>query len=978
MLFAPNAKQKIAIEHERGPMLVVAGAGTGKTTVMVERVARLVANKVAAHEAILSVTYMRNAARELKERIAARTGTSPENIQAYTIHGYCEQVLRRAGQKYRHVEKEDLWIFLRQNIHELKLDHFSKASNPGEFLRDLLDLFDRCNDELKTSADYAAYVERLRKDEFPLPRVGKFKKNYEPTRDEILARCDEVARVFAKVESTLEKNGWILYGQMIPATIRLLRADAVRLADERARARFILIDEFQDCNRGQIELMALLAGEERNIFAVGDPDQAIFRFRGATSAAFEEFLGIYPDARGVVLDENLRSRSPILRSAFALIDENPGIKVETTIGDSFARAIPSSVRDAQSKTQALPVLALLGKGTDAEASEVAARIEQLAKKRAAHPGKPRFGVLYRNHWHRKELIPELAERGIPFMVRGLNALETAEVRDISAVLRVMVNPHDSASMFRVCALPTFALDPDPVQRSLRSSAARVPLSELLKEQPPAAKVLATLDRARQGAAKADWKALRSAEAAAKIFGFDDRHDALAAFLRFLKEWEKKPTTSKGDVAEFIAYMDWMSDACKTINVDSEDDPEPPPHVVRLMTAHAAKGLEFEHVFILRANSPSFPSSYKPALFEFPRELRANPDLQPESKVAQSEEERRLFYVAMTRARDTLAICAKPGTGKKDPSPVGFLRGLLASPKLKGALEKVAFQPFTIPMLTARAESQPSSGIGAWLLRPPSAALATGSLSAGAIERYDNCPLQFKLQREWKIPGSVSANLLYGNVAHQVLKDYFDAVIAGTPRSAEQSLALFVEMMAAAPFDDAHQRDLYIAKGKGEIAEFVAAQMAAPFPKVMHTEKSFDITVGNVRVTGRVDRIDDLGGNAVRIIDYKSGSSKDQDKARKSIQLSIYALAAKEAWGYDAQKLVLYNLEDQSEAETTRDAADLDAARERVRKVAESIAAGDFRAKPGSHCDWCDYRDLCPATEERLYSITLAQAAVSKN
>src|SRR3954470_2834321 len=365
MLFAPNPKQKIAIEHERGPMLVVAGAGTGKTTVLVERVARLVGNKVAIPEEILCVTYMRNAARELKERIAERTTASPEDIQAYTIHGYCEGVLKRAGQKLQHIEKEDLWIHLRQNIHELQLHHFSTASNPGEFLRDLLDMFDRCNDELKTSADYAAYVERVRKGDIPLPRVGKFKKGYEPTREEILARCDEIARVFTTVETILRKNGWILYGQMIPAAIKVLRADAEKLAEERFRARFILIDEFQDCNRGQIELMALLAGTNRNIFAVGDPDQAIFRFRGATSAAFEEFLALYPDARGVVLDDNQRSRSPILRTAFELIHENPGIKVETTVGESFARALPLSVRDTQSKAQPLPVLALVGKGFDA-------------------------------------------------------------------------------------------------------------------------------------------------------------------------------------------------------------------------------------------------------------------------------------------------------------------------------------------------------------------------------------------------------------------------------------------------------------------------------------------------------------------------------------------------------------------------------------------------------------------------------------
>ncbi len=131
MFFAPNPKQKLAIEHELGPMLVVAGAGTGKTTVLVQRVARLVEKKLASPEEILCVTYMRNAARELKERIAAETGAAPEKIQAYTIHGYCEGVLRRAGQDFKHIENEDLWIYLRQNIRELELHHFSKASNPG-------------------------------------------------------------------------------------------------------------------------------------------------------------------------------------------------------------------------------------------------------------------------------------------------------------------------------------------------------------------------------------------------------------------------------------------------------------------------------------------------------------------------------------------------------------------------------------------------------------------------------------------------------------------------------------------------------------------------------------------------------------------------------------------------------------------------------------------------------------------------------
>jgi putative RecB family exonuclease len=290
------------------------------------------------------------------------------------------------------------------------------------------------------------------------------------------------------------------------------------------------------------------------------------------------------------------------------------------------------------------------------------------------------------------------------------------------------------------------------------------------------------------------------------------------------------------------------------------------------------------------------------------------------------------------------------------------------------------RPFTIDTIAARAAElhESAAGVAGWLLRPPSASLAASSLSAGSIDRYDTCPLKFKIHSEWKVPGSASANILYGNVVHQVLKDYYDAVIAGRPRSTEQSVGLFVQLMTETQFEDDHQRDLYLSKGKSEIAAFVALHKDEAPPKIIATEKTFDIKIGGTRITGRIDRMDEIGEKRVRIVDYKTGAPKDQDKANKSLQLSIYALAAQVAWGYDAEKLVLYNLQDQTEIESTRDVFQLDAARAKISEVAEAIAAGDFHAKTGRHCGWCDYQELCPATEQRLYSIATAQAAVGKN
>ena len=185
-------------------------------------------------------------------------------------------------------------------------------------------------------------------------------------------------------------------------------------------------------------------------------------------------------------------------------------------------------------------------------------------------------------------------------------------------------------------------------------------------------------------------------------------------------------------------------------------------------------------------------------------------------------------------------------------------------------------------------------------------------------------------------------------------------------------------MDDSPFEDDHQRELYLAKGRAEVAEFVALHKDEIPPKILATERTFDIKIGETRVTGRIDRMDDLGDNRVRIVDYTTGKPQDEDKAKKSLQLTISALAAQVAWGHHAEKLVLYNLVDQSEVETTRESVEIDAARAKIQEVAAAIAAGDFHANPDRHCAWCDYRHMCPATEQRLYSISSAQAAVGTN
>jgi RecB family exonuclease len=209
---------------------------------------------------------------------------------------------------------------------------------------------------------------------------------------------------------------------------------------------------------------------------------------------------------------------------------------------------------------------------------------------------------------------------------------------------------------------------------------------------------------------------------------------------------------------------------------------------------------------------------------------------------------------------------------------------------------------------------------------------------------------------------------FGSVMHSVLRNHYEAQRAGRAQSDDQVIAVFRELLEQAGIADPDQRRLYEAQGVRELQEFLALRRAEPRVDVLATEKSFQIEIGGAKVIGRMDRIDRIDGERVAIVDYKTGSPRDQEAADDSLQLSIYALAAQRALKLVPERLVLYNLQNNQAVETRRTAAELLEAEETVREVAQRIADKDFAPDPGFHCKRCTYRELCPATEERLFEL----------
>ena len=997
--FIPTDEQRQAIEHVGGPMLVVAGAGTGKTTVLARRIAHLIQTAAASPDEILAVTYTRNSAAELIARVAAilypkqQQSLYPEmdrqrasrkllssGLQAHTFHSYCYRLLDSAGASFQLLDDKDLFVFLRRHIGEMNLQHYIKAAAPGKFLEDLLKFFSSCHDELRTPKDYDAYVAKLERREIPLPRMAKSKDAREMSDDEVLGRCHEVARAFRFAEDLLQREGLGTFGHIMTRAVDLLARRKSVLEREQRRARFILIDEFQDSNVAQIKLASLLGGEDANVFAVGDPDQAIYQFRGATSGAFDQFLQTFDPERvqRVTMSANRRSTPPILRCAYQTIKQNPTI---VSLDRSWTREPLSCDRLKREPQLAVapPVHAIAHTGIEHEACFIADTIQSMQSQDPALEWK-QIAVLYRSHWQREAVVAELTRRGIPLRVKGANLFDTPELRDALAVLRILDSSHPVA-LFRVAALAKFRVDPERFRAELALAGEGSSAEAALEKVPGGDEVIETIRAARGELIAADNTLTAAMEIAQRAFELPESMP-LRRLQEFAKQWSEKPKqiSGNGTLHEFLEYLMVFRGEAGGALVEETDEDNPVAALaptdlgdgcsrdaVQLMTVHAAKGLEFRRVFVVRVTSNSFPTSYKELLVEFPPQLRtSNGVAEPDPKTSQGQEERRLFYVAMTRAMDELYICGKVGRDKGQPAPpLRYIRELVsAAAALDGAIRCQFLPPQTqVEQLHAATESL--LPVSHWTRLDARDDARLLDLSASAIQTYETCPLKYKLKYDWRLPEDATAPLQYGNAMHLALKAYFDGVRAGRPPDEETVIACFLDEFAKASIGEPFQREMYERNGRQQLAAFLRSDLAAPAGKILQTEKRFAIEIGGVRVHGRLDRIDSLGGHDVFVADYKTGRPKTQDDADESLQLSIYALAAR-GLGHNPSSLGFINLENGTAVESQRSAKQLQEAELRVQENAAKIAAGEFEPKPNSGCvSRCSYHSICPAHEVPL-------------
>jgi DNA helicase-2/ATP-dependent DNA helicase PcrA len=970
-----NPEQRAAVRHGEGPLMVVAGAGTGKTRVITERIRYLLETQPELDGSeILGLTFTEKAAAEMKRRVVASAGERGERVALGTFHSFCAQLLTERDPELRTLDRVDHWILLRRNLPRLALDRFRKLAEPGWFLNDFVDFFSRCQDELVSPEDYQAYADMIAadyaRDKTTVPEEDR------PLREEEIARQQEIARVYRESDNLLRERHLLTFGTQLMGGVTLLRNDPALLAALRVRYRYILVDEFQDTNIAQLELLHLLCGERRNLVVVGDHRQAIYRFRGASFGSFTHFLEKYAGASDeerarvqMPLRRNYRSTKRILRVANE-VERHLVLPAEQP-KDFQDTALVAEKSDGEK----IRVVTLAS--ADEEANWIATEIDRLHRAGARWRA---MAVLYRMHTHRERLVTALRERGIPFVIRNLSIMDHRLVRDILAYIRLVADLRDDVACARVLAAPAWGLEAQDLQRlveragkargtalwdviesaqgELAFDRGRAGLQELVG-------LITDLRKRSRGLPALEWfdELLGRLEIGVAVSEQDRKY--VARLRQFISEWQPKSETRR--LKELAEYLDYFDQANGQINLDEEHG-----DAVQLMTVHAAKGLEFDHVFVIHLVHGGFPAREKPHVLEFPKDLMKE---QLPSGDFHILEERRLFYVALTRARDRLTLTTVSAKRSK-PSP--FLDDILMAPAVQRAdlqqlaPERATEKPAAAPAAESggaelfaeeRAHSRVGSRIGQWAETYRPALEDPLPLSASAISTFDSCPQKYLFSNMWGIRTGPHAPLSFGNVMHTTIGEFVRELRKGRRLPFEEVAAIYEREWTSAGFEDTYQENEYKKDGLKQLRAFHASTLDSP-PDVFAQERRFELPFANrIVLTGRMDQVNRAGAageKIIEIVDYKTGKPKTDTQAKKDLQLSVYALAAREVFGEQVARLIFYNMQDNKFVAATRDTKQLARAEEEIQEVAAEIRAGNFPVKMGYACKACEFRLICPA------------------
>ena len=610
LLEGMNERQKEAVQHTQGPLLIMAGAGSGKTRVLTHRMAYILAEEEVHPWNILAITFTNKAAREMKERVSQLVGSQAEDMWVSTFHSMCVRILRR-------------------DIELLGYQRSFTICDPSEqqtAMKRILKKLDIDSEKY----DYRMILNRISQAKNDLENVEKFSEKYTGYVEQIIAKC------YREYQKELAKSMTLDFDDLIMLTVQLFQKHPETLHYYQQKFQYIHVDEYQDTNHAQYRLVTMLAKKFKNICVVGDADQSIYGWRGADMSNILEFEKDYQNAKIVLLEQNYRSTKTILQAANHVIENNFNRKVKKLWTEN-EEGQPITYYRAQSEQD--------------EGRYVLSQIQSLLRDGYHYDD---FAILYRTNAQSRVMEENLLKSNIPFrLVGGQRFFERLEIKDLLAYLRLIVNPQDDLSFRRIVNSPKRGIGATSLDKlndfasmhqfsllEASSQTALSPLSgkaakalekfaEMIEDFRKMQEFLSISEFVEQVIEKTGYLAALEQQHTMEA---DARIENIQEFISVAKQFEQDRLEEE---LEDSPLLQFLTDLSLVSDVDSD---EGDGRMVTLMTLHAAKGLEFPVVFIIGLEEGIFPSL---------RSIMEHDD--------DVEEERRLAYVGITRAEQKLYL-----------------------------------------------------------------------------------------------------------------------------------------------------------------------------------------------------------------------------------------------------------------------------------------------------------------------------------
>lgn len=998
-----NPAQKQAVTHGEGPVILIAGAGTGKTTVISQRIAYLIEQGKAKAEEILAVTFTEKAAGEMAERVDKILPLGYSDLWIHTFHGFCERVLKEYAidiglpNNFKLLDATAAWLLVRNNLDKFDLDYYRPLGSPTRFIHALLTHFSRLKDEVVYPEDYLKYAEDRHLD---TDQTGD--------REEIkmeIARLKEAADAYHVYQQLLLEKNALDFGDLINYTLQLFQKRPVILKKFRQQFKYILVDEFQDTNWAQYELIKLLAAPKNNLMVVGDDDQAIYKFRGAAISnilSFKKDFGLpaegasspYSDSSSnrknigrkerlsgpkagrkksqklteIFLTDNYRSGQKILDAAYDFIQLNNPDRLEYQYKKTKTK-LNKRLKSHSSDPGEVEILSFADK--NAEIDGVLQKILELKKKDKSADWSD-FAILVRANDQAQGFVSMMRKMGLPHQFMASRGLYSQDiVMDIMAYLKLLDNYHESTALFRILNLPMTGLKPETIINlnhlankkswslyfTLKSYQTFIKLS--IGEARAIENLLKNIDRhtalAKQKSVSQVIYAWLEDSGYLQTLTLEfnqynkEQQQFLNQFYKKIRAWEEEAAGQTG-VHEFLEHMELEMESGEqgALQYDAEAGPD----VVKVMTVHGAKGLEFKYVFVTNLVHLRFPSTERKEAIEVP-EIFIKEQL-PEGD-AHLQEERRLFYVALTRAKQAVFLTwAQDYGGSTSRKPSRFLEEIRLPISPAGpaaAVEKIPALPAGIPAIKYELPQ---------------------TFSFSQLAAYDACPRQYFYNFVAKVPTKGNAHFSFGKTIHSTLQKFYqliiDRLLVGQDDlfgknkkinypTLQDLLNFYQECWIDDWYDSAQEKERYRAEGLRLLKDYYD-KFKDNWPQPLYLEKSFVIKLGEHSLKGFIDRVD-ADDQSWEIIDYKTGRPKDKLTFEDKRQLLLYQIAAQEVFGAVVKNLTYYYLTNNEPQSFVGTDKEIQQVKDWALAVIDKIKTQDFTATPGYVCNSCDFNKICP-------------------